>query len=141
MRSMLIRLCQTSLLLILAPFVFAHHDSEPETGPNAMLQHMESGEEYVMELVMPHRMASGNQLMLNFFETESGDTAEPEQVNAALNPAEGETENELVPLDKNGPTYSGPTAGVTEPGEWLVQVEAQMPSGDTVHFEVPVTLH
>lgn len=129
------------LMLTVTPLIaMAHHDSEPGTGPDAMLQHMEVGEELAMEIVMPHRHASGNNLMLNFFTADSGEMAIPESVHVLFVPADSQSDQDPVPFDSNGPTYSGPTAGVTGPGEWLVQVEVRISAEEFSYFEVPVEL-
>ena len=131
----------TAFLLAALPMLaLSHHDSEPGTGPDAMLQHMEVGDELAMEMVMPHRRASGNQLMLNFFTAESGETAMPESVSVLFVPEGSEPDQDPIPFDSNGPTYSGTTAGVTGPGDWVVRVEARMGADEVAHFEVPVEL-
>lgn len=125
-----------ALLISLSATAWAHHDRADDQGPDAILQHTEEKPELVMEMTMPHRRSLGNQLMLNFFSADAGDTVIPKSVSARLS---GSGPDSNVILTGGDPTFGG-ALSVPQAGEWLLEVSAEL-DGETVTFKVPIELH
>lgn len=124
--------------LALSSPVLAHDGEHHGTGADAMVQHIEASEDIVMQLVMPHSHAEGNQMLINFFTVEEGTTALPESVTVAFSAAGSDEISEPVALEHNGPVYSAAASGVTEPGEWLLHFDIAIDAMNQTEFTVPV---
>lgn len=137
--SYFIRNCMLSystLLLLAGAPAWAHHDSEPATGPAAILEHSEQGDELILELMMPHSRAASNLLLLNFFSAEDGQTTQPYRVQAKFAPAETEEWSAPVTLENNGPVYSAPASGINRAGSWIVHIDVQLDETTQTEFMV-----
>jgi hypothetical protein len=123
--------------VVMAGAAQAHHDRADEQGPDAILQHTEELPELVMEMTLPHRRSLGNQIMLNFFAPDSGETVVPTSVQARLHGANNLASNLI--LTGGDPTFGG-ALSTPQPGEWVLEVDAEV-AGETVTFLVPIELH
>jgi hypothetical protein len=115
----------------------AHHDRADEQGPDAILQHTEELPELVMEMTLPHRRSVGNQIMLNFFAPDSGETVVPTSVEARLHDANNTASNLI--LTGGDPTFGG-ALSTPQAGEWVLEVDAEVAS-ETITFRVPIELY
>lgn len=125
-----------AFLITLTGTAWSHHDRLNDQGPDAILQHTEEKPELVMEMTLPHRRSVGNQLMLNFFAADTGDTVIPTSVSAQLS-GSGLATN--VILTGGDPTFGG-ALSTPQAGEWLLEVTTEH-NGETVTFSVPIELH
>lgn len=116
---------------------FAHHDRADEQGHDALLQHTEVKPELVMEMTLPHRRSVGNQVMLNFFAADSGETVVPASVTAMLS-APGQP-NTAVILSGGDPTFGG-AVSTPRGGAWLLAIETEL-EGSTITFRIPIELY
>lgn len=136
-----IRLASLLMLILgLQVNAFAHHDRAPDTGPDGMLQHMEEGTHMMLELVMPHRLATGNQVLLNVFAAGGGDAVQPERITASFRPADSGSEPHRLTLERTGPTY-GAAVNLPRAGHWLLEVEAFTDSGESDTFVIEMELY
>lgn len=119
--------------------VAAHDESQVGTGPDSMQKHVVIGERLIMELVLPHRYAQNNQLLINFFYAEGGVSMKPDRVAVSYSASGTDKFSDPVDLASNGPVYYGPATGITEPGRWnlrfKVTINAQTETLITVSGE------
>ena len=144
---MLSRLCNATrmsgllmLFLGLQLTAHAHHDRAPDSGPDGLLQHMEDGTYMLLELVMPHRRADENQVLLNVFEAGGGASVKPDTLSARFRPAESDEPTQTLNLERNGPTY-GADVNLPEPGNWVLHVEAVNDAGESDTFVIQMELY